>query len=72
MEQQRNVFTKSGQQFSVKIDNNIAEIIKRETGEKRTLKGPRIISMIFEELTSFNPDWLTDDVLNSYFTLFMG
>ncbi len=72
MEQQRNVFTKSGQQFSVKIDNNIAEIIKRETGEKRTLKGPRIISMIIEELTSFNPDWLTDDVLNSYFTLFMG
>lgn len=72
MEQQRNVFTKSGQQFSVKIDNNIAEIIKRETGEKITLKGPRIISMIIEELTSFNPDWLTDDVLNSYFTLFRG
>lgn len=68
--EQRNVFTKAGHQYSIKIDNNIAEIIKKQTGEKRTLKGPRIISMMIEELTSFNPDWVTDDVLHSYYTLF--
>lgn len=68
--EQRNVFTKAGHQYSIRIDNNIAEIIKKRSGEKRTLKGPRIISMIIEELTSFNPDWVTDDVLGSYYSLF--
>lgn len=67
---ERNIFTKSGSNYSVRIDNTIAEIIKRGTSIKKILRGPRIIGMMIEELTCFNPEWTTDDVLESYYTLF--